>query len=326
MTVPDGQHRNLVLHNISPPVVDHDIQLFLQHNFKLIGLEQSLPPDWPGADITEQLVQIAGSLFIWAATACRYVQDSPYAVESVQSLLDGSTCTTAPREHLDELYTSVLRRSVRSNYSAAQKVTLCEMLRFVLGSIVVLFAPLSARSLPRLLDVVQDKMNSTLMDLHAILDIPKADDLPIRLHHPSFRDFLLDHKRCTDREFMVFEEQAHSILADRCMQLMQKLLKQDICGLDAPGMLAADVDRSLVEQRLSPDIQYACCYWMGHFQRSGTRPRDNDTVHEFLQNHLLHWLEALGWIGKTSVGIHAMVALESLIPVSNIYCSICIFR
>jgi hypothetical protein len=36
-----------------------------------------------------------------------------------------------------------------------------------------------------------------------------------------------------------------------------------------------------------------------------------------LQEHLLHWLEALGWMGKVSEGIHAVTVLESIVAVSS---------
>jgi hypothetical protein len=35
-----------------------------------------------------------------------------------------------------------------------------------------------------------------------------------------------------------------------------------------------------------------------------------------LQEHFLHWLEALGWMGKISDGVHAIAALESFVSVS----------
>jgi hypothetical protein len=314
--VPDGEHRDFILHNISPPIVDHDISLFLEHNFKLIREEQSLDVGWPGTEIIKQLVQIAGSLFIWAATACRFIQEGLFADERVQTLLEGSTSTSAPEEHLNELYTTVLRRSIHPCYSAIEKKALYGMLRHILGSIVVLFSPLSTISLHRLLNVAKHKINQVLKDLHAILDIPKADAHPLRLHHPSFRDFLLDNKRCGDLDFWVDEKQAHQVLADRCMQLMSTSLKQDICGVDAPGMLVVDAERSRIRQSLPSEVQYACRYWTDHVQKSGTQLRDNGQVHVFLQEHLLHWLEALGWMGKISDGIYAIAALESFISVS----------
>jgi hypothetical protein len=102
-----------------------------------------------------------------------------------------------------------------------------------LANIVIWFSALSAGSLGRLLHITKQDVDQTLEDLHAILDIPKNQTNPVRLHHPSFRDFLLDNNRCKDMNFQVDEKQAHKTLAARCIQLMSESLKQDICGLDA---------------------------------------------------------------------------------------------
>jgi hypothetical protein len=47
------------------------------------------------------------------------------------------------------------------------------MLRYVVGSIVVLFSPLSAGCLIALLDAAEEDISQTLEDLHAILNIPE---------------------------------------------------------------------------------------------------------------------------------------------------------
>jgi hypothetical protein len=49
-------------------------------------------------------------------------------------------------------------------------------------------------------------------------------------------------------------------------------------------------------------------------------------VHCFLQEHLLHWLEALGWMGKVPEGVHAITDLESFATVSILQNGICICR
>jgi hypothetical protein len=104
-----------------------------------------------------------------------------------------------------------------------------------------------------------------------------------------------------------------------CIRLMSTSLMRDICGLDAPGMLVTDVESSRVEQRIPPELQYACLYWVQHLQRTDAQLHDNCEVHQFLQVHLLHWLEALAWIGKTSEGILAIFSLEAFIPVRFLY-------
>jgi hypothetical protein len=97
---------------------------------------------------------------------------------------------------------------------------------------------------------------------------------------------------------------------------MSKTLKRNIYSIDAPGMLVTNMDSSQIEEYLPPEVQYPCLYWVQHLQKSGAQPCDNDQVHQFLHVHLLHWLEALGWMGKTLKGIQAIFSLEAHIPVS----------
>jgi hypothetical protein len=147
------------------------------------------------------------------------------------------------------------------------------MLRDILGSVVALFSPLSVDSLSRLLVTPKQRVDRMLKDLHAILDIQTDHTRPFRLHHPSFRDFLLDKNRCGDSDFWIEEKQAHQMLADSCIQLMSTSLKKDICGVHSPGWLATDVESSRLEQCLPPEVQYACLYWVQHLQKSGTALR-----------------------------------------------------
>lgn len=137
-------------------------------------------------------------------------------------------------------------------------------------------------------------MVHTLNDLRSILDVPEELTSPIRLHHPSFRDFLLDKNRCRDTNFWANEKQAHQTLAGRCIGVMSASLKKDICGLHTPGVLVTDVASTRVEQCLPPEVRCACLYWIRHLQEGNAQLHDNDQVHHFLQIHLLHWLEALG--------------------------------
>jgi len=114
----------------------------------------------------------------------------------------------------------------------------------------------------------------------------------------------------------VDEKETHQALADCCIQLMCQTLKKDVCELHAPGSQAGQVESSWVERCLPPEVQYACLYWVQHLQRSGSQIRDDEKTYRFLQAHLLHWLEALRWMGKTSEGIQAILSLEAHVPVS----------
>ena len=109
--------------------------------------------------------------------------------------------------------------------------------RYVLGSSVVLRSYLSALSLSRLLPfedlITKDDIEDILYGLPAILDVPESPAEPLRLHHPSFRDFLLNKNRCCDANFRVDERSTHGKLASRCLELLfaPDGLRQDTCSL-----------------------------------------------------------------------------------------------
>jgi NACHT domain len=295
--IPEAEHEDFVLHNISPAIVDHDISIFLEYNLKVIRQERALDAGWPGEEVIKCLVQSASGLFIWAATACLFIRKGKrFATKRLAMILEGSsTSVIGPEKHLNGIYITVLSHSMSTDYTDEEREELYSMLRHILGCIVILFSPLSADSLSTLLHATKEDVDQTLEDLHAILDIPEDRTRPIRLHHPSFRDFLLDKTRCGDPKFRVDKKQAHLTLADSCIRRMSNL-KQDICGVDAPGTLVDNIASSRVEQCISPEIQYACLYWVQHLQQSGEQLRDDGQVHRFLRAHLLHWLEALSWM------------------------------
>ncbi|KAF2395503.1 hypothetical protein EJ06DRAFT_270558 [Trichodelitschia bisporula] len=318
--IPEDEHRDFVLHNIPPSIVDHDIRTFLRHQLACIAHEYSLHASWPGEEIIHRLVQHASGLFIWAATACRFIHDGKLkriATKRLETILNQSrTAVDSPVEQLNKIYTEVLNHCTSPRYSDEEKDEVRSELKGLLGSIVTLLSPLSTQSLSRLLNIPQDDVSQILGVLYAILDIPKEPGYPLRLHHPSFRDFLLDSKRSGDTGFWVDEKQAHQALATKCIQVMSDFLTQDMLGIGRPGVLKTEVDSHKVEGSLQPEKQYACLYWIQHLHKSGSQLNDDGEVHEFLKEHLLHWLEALGWMQKVSEGFHAIVSLESMISVS----------
>ncbi|KAI9853263.1 MAG: hypothetical protein M1824_001460, partial [Vezdaea acicularis] len=319
--ISDAEYRDFVLHDITQAITNDDISTFLKYKLDGIGQELSLGPSWPGEHVIRRLIQDAGGLFIWAETACRFIRTGKkiFAATRLSTLLQGDRSVTAPEKYLDELYLTVLKNSVGDVYDEQEKEDLHTMLRHVLGSIAVIFSSLSPGALAKLLDVTKGYIGQTLEDLHAILDIPKEESRPIRLHHPSFRDFLLKKRRCSDLNFLVKEKQAHGVLTKNCIRLMSTL-KRDICDLRHPGALVDDVEATRVNLFLPPSIQYACLYWVQHLQKSKARLCDDGEVHVFLQEHLLHWLEALSLMGKTSESLLAIISLESMVTASEAPC------
>jgi hypothetical protein len=317
--IPEDEHQDFALHNISPSIVDHDISIYLEYNLRLIQEERSLGVAWPGKEAIRCLVQNASGLFIWVATACRFIQDGKrFAAKRLAMILEnGSDATTAPEKQLNDIYLTVLKHSVSSDYSNEEREELFGMLRYILGSVVILSTSLSPYSLSKLLHLSQEEIEQTLDDLHAILEVAKDQSLPLRLHHPSFRDFLLDRNRCADSDFWVDEKQAHQMLAENYIKLLSTTLKQDICGVTKPGTFVTDIKSNQIEQCLPPEVQYACLYWVGHLQKGGAQLQDDDDVDQFLRTHFLHWLEALSWMQKMSEAVLQILSLEFIAAVST---------
>jgi hypothetical protein len=71
----DTERKDVVLHDIPPSIVDHDIVFFPQHHLQLIAKECHQADDWSGAETIGLLVQSASGLFLWPATACRFIQE-----------------------------------------------------------------------------------------------------------------------------------------------------------------------------------------------------------------------------------------------------------
>ena len=86
-------------------------------------------------------------------TACRFIREGKrFAAKRLDTILKGSgSAVTAPEKHLNEIYITVLKHSVSAEYTDEEKEESYYMLRQILGSIAVLFSPLSAYALSRLL-------------------------------------------------------------------------------------------------------------------------------------------------------------------------------
>jgi hypothetical protein len=230
----DSEHKDVILHNISRSIIDHDISVFLRDSLRVVTHERFLDTEWPGEEAIRCMVQIACGLFIWAATATKFIREGgQFAARRLHLILKHSKdVIAAPEKHLDEIYTTVLKHSIPLELSDEEKEELYSLMRLILGSIAALLSPLFQLSLSRLLSITKEDVNLTLGGVHSIVDVPKEQTSPLRLHHPSFREFLFDKNRCRDSNFLVDEKQAHRILLQGCIQVMSTSLKEDSCGVN----------------------------------------------------------------------------------------------
>lgn len=292
------KHHPFVLHEIDHQIVDSDIRKYLRSELKSVCEDEEVPEDlWPGEEKIQLLCERSKQLFIYAATVCRFLRvilstdtdDFDVALDRVLNDYRG----------LDDLYLGVLDYALRSYGPGLNhnRSGFKAKLKRVIGSIVSLLSPLSPSSLAALLDLKPTELQKNLKLFKSILDFSRSgnDDSPIRLLHPTFREFLINDKRCTDPEFWVDEELAQRALHSDCIKTMSKCLKEDMCGLKIPGTLIQEVEDAAIFKAFPPELRYACTYWGRHLQLTDPKLelyKDGPT-HKFLRQSFLHLVESL---------------------------------
>ncbi|KAH8130546.1 hypothetical protein FP744_10003862 [Trichoderma asperellum] len=302
------------LHEVADEDIRSDITIFLESQlgqirdkYNLTNLQ--LPADWPPHSLVKDLVDISVPLFILAATACRYIgdEDLGFPVTLAHKFLQHHR-QLGKRNPLARIYLPILEQLlvkrngiVREDRSEAEKGKIIGEFRRVVGTIVVLEAPLSIASLSELLQMSPMDISLRLSGLNSVLNVPKDFNSPVKLFHLSFRDFLIgigdqDQKH----DFWVDERGTHENLARQCIALLSRddNLKQDICGLNHPGISRSNISDGTIEACLPPHVRYACVHWVFHLKESQGRIRVDDEIHRFLTKHLIHWLEALSLLGR----------------------------
>ncbi|KAF5707242.1 hypothetical protein FMUND_11200 [Fusarium mundagurra] len=237
----EGTYQDLILQEIPYKIIEHDISVFLRHEFANIRSrfnkdtveELKLSVDWPGESNLEKLTRAAVPLFIFAATLCRFVNDSCLGSpdELLQSVLHRTGNNQASK--LDMTYSPVLEQQV-VNRSGREKSDIIESFRLIVGTIITLASPLPMHALALLLNVHVNKVATRLRALHSVLEVPESLESPVRLLHLSFRDYLVDPENRETAEFWVDEIIAHRKLAEHCLRVMQGMLRENICGLSFP--------------------------------------------------------------------------------------------
>jgi hypothetical protein len=317
----ESQRRHVIIHHVEPSVVNHDVGAFFEHKLATLIRHRPLLPEFTDEEVLQRLVQGADGLFIWAATACRFIQEGgPHARSRLNTLVNRrvSAAATSPERKLDDIYTGVLRSALRDGWTADEKEQFCRLLNDVLGTVAVVFSSLSASGLAALLSRREHDVLDVLCDLHSIVDVPSGRSEPIRPHHASVRDYILSSQRCTDARFWVDECQAHIHIARQCLGLMRNTLKKDICGLKEPGVLIKDIGRELIDACVTPPLRYACLYWVQHVERSHSSATLQNAIDSFMREQILYWLEVLALVGKLSDGVR-MIALLGSLFVSHSY-------
>ena len=310
----DTNYKSLILHDIERYIVQEDLRIFFGHELESVQKQGRVTL---GEDDIDTLVQGAGELFIYAATICSFVAQKkpPPHQKRLEIVLQSNASKISPQKNLDQLYIQILREAVSTTDSAEENSLFCSYFRVIIGSVVSLISPLSVSSLAALLHESLDIIELTFENLLSIL---KVTDAAISLIHPSFRDFLLDQKRCNDNDFWVDSAETHLALAKNSLRLMAAGLRRNICDLQSPGILIEEINSERVRECIPTELEYACTYWVRHLT-SSVQVLGRDLVEEirrFLEQNALYWLEALSLLGKMQESVFMLSTLLTIVQVS----------
>jgi len=315
-------HSTMVLHDMDQSAVKEDIANYLAYHLQRIQVDRNIHPPWPGNEAFNDLVIRAGLFFIFAATIINVVADTYYSPQNQLQQLLASRNMQSPAlySQVDLLYLQILKTSVEGRADAPK---LCGRFQKIVGAIILLQNPLSISALAHLLEHDKDDLEGALTPLHSLLDIPSNTDQPIRIFHPSFRDFLLIKERCQDTRFTVPEGRTHAQLALYCLKIMLEHLKRNICGINDDTVLNSEIPdlESRLRDRVSPALLYACQHWGDHLSQSTDNTEFQKELakrmSEFASTKLLYWIEVLSLEGRFSLCVSNLVAALPWCKVSS---------
>ena len=219
----------------------------------------SIPSSWPSHIDLKALVHKAGKLFIWAATAVKFIGDT-YILDpegQLQIILNRSASSQKPYAELDELYHMVLSKGV-SNPD--------RMLDFqhVLATVVLLRNPMSLQTLSKFLQIPD--IRNLLIHIQSIIPLPQDPEGKVEIYHPSFPDFITDSSRCHDDRFRVDVAGCERRMSLQCLELLTAGLPDAVYEIVPWHSLNASIANltTKLTSVVGLEVQYACQFWASH--------------------------------------------------------------
>ncbi|KAI1103866.1 hypothetical protein F4804DRAFT_352610 [Jackrogersella minutella] len=303
-----------------------DIILYVTHTLDQIAQNYDVQHGCISPADIDRLSKKADGLFIYAATACRFLDTEDFRSSFTRKILldiifDDERETNAPQQKVDEIYVKVLSFPDVAKKPRRIGDMIYTLAGNILGSIAVFFEPIPVSSLGHLQPGRSKKedVEDILRRVRSVVYVPQDEESCLGLVHLSFRDFLLSEERSKDLPFQVRELSMHRQVLERCCELMSQYLHQDMCKLKRPGSLASEVPTSQLKENIPHYLRYACRYWVDHLARldEGQREefglKDDGKVHTFLLDNLLYWLETMSLIREMPAAVLIVNRLHGLV-------------
>jgi ABC-type dipeptide/oligopeptide/nickel transport system ATPase component len=313
----DGVREYFYLHDIEKDVVQNDIRKYLEAS--LARIKDGDSEEWPSPIELSGLVQRSGTLFIYAATAVRYIAQGRefYKSRLSEMAIQGLESVTEFKTDIDFLYIHILEKACEAKRS--HEVT---PMRDLVSIIIFLRNPLPTNAIASLSEM---NANLYLSPLTSVIHIPKQQGAVVAPFHASFPDFITNPDRCSPDRCPSFRSlvasESHELLALKCLKQMNQSLKYNICEIPKELTLPRRGRANSSENvgKISEALKYSCLYWAAHLAEVEVF----DTVlvnalRVFLHKHLLHWMECLSTLGELQTGPRSLRSMVSVLSVSRL--------
>ena len=285
-------------------LVTEAVKTFIAHKTRILS-EQRFYDLELKVHVEQVLCRKAGDTFLWVALVCRELASAEsWEAESIIDELPSG---------LEPLYDHMLSqiKSLRKGQS--------EICYEILRSMTLAFRPVyleelqSITSLPSRLAINPAGMRSTVEMCGSFLAIRENQ---INFVHQSAKDYLM--LGGGQEIFNTDQSEEHCKIVVQSIRTMSGTLKRNLANLKHPGV----VNFTPTSPELST-IAYAVCFWIHHLLEY-VRGSDNlpgphhppESIYQFLQTHVLHWIEALSLLGKVSEGLLMIYRLMHHLKVS----------
>ncbi|CAE6476999.1 unnamed protein product [Rhizoctonia solani] len=303
------------LHNLDETTVKGDIRIYLKDELR------HMPTPLTNVQL-DSLVERSNTLFIFAATAVRYIQSRNFSMNPEKRLalvLDASTTTSELKDaEISKLYMKIVDSAFAD--PALEEWDIDDRKR-VLHAVICAQQPLTILALADLLEMTPKRVGDALDTLWSVLSVPSAgsNESFVTVLHTSFRDFIFS---CPDSKiFHCDQKQHHQKLARRCIKMIRDTRPSfNICALESSYILDDEDSRlpERIKKAISPGLLYACLNWIAHLEIAGG-PEDWDQFSDFFSSSLLLWMEILTLTRCIGLGPRIMWRAQQLSKVHPVY-------
>jgi hypothetical protein len=194
--------------------------------------------------------------------------------------------------------------------------------RTIIGTVILLEAPLSIADLANLLGLTQGRIRGTLQDLHSVVSVPDTNSNgTLHTFHASFYDFLTNENRSISNIFIQTQVQ-HGEIALCLFRCLERGLRRNISNIDRFKFHSEveDLDERNTQMILQW-LRYACRFWAYHLTRSSTTAPTTELVdasNTFIRTKLLFWIEVLSLLGDLGLAVSSLNDAKRWCSVSDL--------